>query len=201
MRCTSCVAAVVNKAADRLGLPFGGYGYLGVCNDSVAMVQAGLGEQVTQFPCILAGAAKVTVSQTFEVRKLVYTAHALARRARKRRCCATFSYAHSSWELTRRHCIQAQLHMPIWPIAAACPDHCVHAAGVCQARRSAGAGGDGRGCAPHTARHAAQPVRHRAEAGDDGGRGPARVGGHSAGDAVCHARERAARPAACARAA
>ena len=36
---TSAVAAVTNKAADRTQLPMGGYGYLGVCNDSVAQLQ------------------------------------------------------------------------------------------------------------------------------------------------------------------
>jgi hypothetical protein len=70
MLCTTAIGLVVNKAADRLGVPNGGYGYFGVCNDSVAMVQAGLGEKVTQYPCILAGAAKATISQAFEVRFL-----------------------------------------------------------------------------------------------------------------------------------
>jgi len=68
MRCTTCIGAAVNKSADRLNLPNGGYGFLGVCNDSVAMVQAGMGTAVTQFPCILAGQAKTVVGAAITVR-------------------------------------------------------------------------------------------------------------------------------------
>jgi hypothetical protein len=68
MRCTTCVAATVNCTADRLKLPNGGYGYLGVCNDSVAMVQASLQEEVTLFPCILAGGAKTILGSAIKVR-------------------------------------------------------------------------------------------------------------------------------------
>jgi hypothetical protein len=68
MRATTVIASATNIAADRLRLPNGGYGYLGVCNDSVAAVQAALGEEVTMYPCILAGRAKATMSRTYEVR-------------------------------------------------------------------------------------------------------------------------------------
>lgn len=68
MRCTTCIGSAVNKSADRLNLPNGGYGFLGVCNDSVAMVQAGMRMAVTQFPCILAGQAKTVVGAAIMVR-------------------------------------------------------------------------------------------------------------------------------------
>lgn len=67
VRATSAIASVTNVAADRLRLPNGGYGYLGVCNDSVAAVQAALGAPVTMFPCILAGRAKATMARTYQV--------------------------------------------------------------------------------------------------------------------------------------
>jgi hypothetical protein len=71
MKSTTVIASVVNKSADRLKLPNGGYGFLGVCNDSVAMVQAGCGCPVTQFPCILGGQAKVTIAAAFKVSLLL----------------------------------------------------------------------------------------------------------------------------------
>jgi hypothetical protein len=40
----------------------------GVCNDSVATIQAALEEPVTMFPCILAGQAKIQMAQTYSVR-------------------------------------------------------------------------------------------------------------------------------------
>lgn len=67
MRHASCVSATINRAADRLKLPSGGYGYLGVCNDSVAMVQAGLQLPITQFPCIVAGEGLSVLARTFQV--------------------------------------------------------------------------------------------------------------------------------------
>jgi hypothetical protein len=66
MKCTTVIGSVINKCADRLNLPNGGYGFLGVCNDSVAMVQSGTGCPVTQFPCILAGLAKTTMAAAFK---------------------------------------------------------------------------------------------------------------------------------------
>lgn len=39
----------------------------GVCNDSVATIQAALEEPVTMFPCILAGQAKTQMAQTYAV--------------------------------------------------------------------------------------------------------------------------------------
>lgn len=42
--------------------------YLGVCNDSVAIIQAALREEVTMFPCIVTGRAKHKMSQLYKVR-------------------------------------------------------------------------------------------------------------------------------------
>ena len=39
----------------------------GVCNDSVATIQAAMEEPVTMFPCILAGQAKTHMAQTYAV--------------------------------------------------------------------------------------------------------------------------------------
>lgn len=55
--------------------------YLGVCNDSVAIVQAGLGEAVTMFPCILAGRAKHKMSQLYQVRPLAHSMRSTQRGA------------------------------------------------------------------------------------------------------------------------
>lgn len=68
IKATTCLSSVINVTADRLRLPSGGYGFLGVCNDSVAMVQAALGEPVTQFPCLLAGQAKTIIGSAVKVR-------------------------------------------------------------------------------------------------------------------------------------
>lgn len=46
----------------------GGYGYLGVCHDSVAVVQAAMQEEVTLFPCLLAGQAEGVMSKMYTVR-------------------------------------------------------------------------------------------------------------------------------------
>ena len=73
VRATTCLSAAVNISSDRLRLPSGGYGYLGVCNDSVAMLQAAMGEPVTQFPCILAGQAKAVISAALKVRAISAT--------------------------------------------------------------------------------------------------------------------------------
>lgn len=48
----------------------GGYGYLGVCHDSVAVVQASMQEEVTLFPCLLAGQAESVMSRMYTVRAL-----------------------------------------------------------------------------------------------------------------------------------
>lgn len=71
---TAMVANVTNRLADEHNLPNGGYGYLGVCNDSVATVQAALSEPVTMFPCILAGQAKIQMAKAYGVRLCFYTA-------------------------------------------------------------------------------------------------------------------------------
>jgi hypothetical protein len=62
------IANVTNHLADEHQLPNGGYGYLGVCNDSVATIQAAMNEPVTMFPCILAGQAKIQVLKAYDVR-------------------------------------------------------------------------------------------------------------------------------------
>eukprot|EP00892_Ulva_mutabilis_P000379 jgi/Ulvmu1/10341/UM061_0024.1 len=59
------VATATNNTADELDLPNGGYGYLGVCHDSVAIVQAALQEEVTVFPCLLAGQAETIMSRMY----------------------------------------------------------------------------------------------------------------------------------------
>lgn len=43
--------------------------YLGVCNDSVGFIQAALGEEVTMFPCIVAGHAKHAMTLLYKVRR------------------------------------------------------------------------------------------------------------------------------------
>lgn len=61
------VANASNRMADERHLPSGGYGYLGVCLDSVATIQAGLGQAVTMFPCNISGQAKTRMAQTYQV--------------------------------------------------------------------------------------------------------------------------------------
>lgn len=61
------------------GMHAGGYGYLGVCHDSVAIVQAAMQEPVTLFPCLLAGQAEVMMSKMYKVRRHPPLRHATRR--------------------------------------------------------------------------------------------------------------------------
>lgn len=83
LQAASVVAAVTNYTADRSRLPNGGYGTLGVCNDSVAVVQAALGAQVTMFPCILAGSSKRALQLTYQVRPASFSRHKCAEVTRR----------------------------------------------------------------------------------------------------------------------
>lgn len=64
---SAIVSCVTNRMADVLNLPNGGYGYLGVCNDSVATIQAAMHEAITMFPCVWAGHAKTYMAESYAV--------------------------------------------------------------------------------------------------------------------------------------
>ena len=74
MRCSAAAACgmvrVPEVGCDSRGrVAAGGYGYLGVCHDSVAIVQAALQQEVTLFPCLLAGEAETIMSQMYKARR------------------------------------------------------------------------------------------------------------------------------------
>lgn len=59
VRLTTTSAAVLNVAATRGQMMFGGYGFLGVCIDSVAAIQKAMTGDCTLYPLILGGDAKM----------------------------------------------------------------------------------------------------------------------------------------------
>ena len=68
MRQCAVTSAVFSTLADRLKLSRGGYGALGVCNDTTALVASSAGEKRNwQWPCMLGGPAKVLVMQELKV--------------------------------------------------------------------------------------------------------------------------------------
>jgi len=61
LRYSTVVSVVTNCTADLDHVVIGGYGYLGVCLDSVAAVQQALTGECTLYPLFLGGAAKMSV--------------------------------------------------------------------------------------------------------------------------------------------
>ena len=63
----SIISAVTNAQADADRIVLGGYGYFGVCCDSVALLQTTLGEKrgTTIYPLLLGGGAKTCLMNAY----------------------------------------------------------------------------------------------------------------------------------------
>lgn len=63
----SHVMNVYNYVGSKWNLPMGGYGYTGVCLDSVALLQRAIFGHTTVFPILVGGTVKVEIAQVFNL--------------------------------------------------------------------------------------------------------------------------------------
>ncbi len=92
-RLMSIISAVTNAQADADQIVLGGYGYFGVCCDSVALLQATLlndTSATTIYPLLLGGGAKVCLSDAYE----------------------KFGAAHPAWKKDARRLRTSLCHLP-----------------------------------------------------------------------------------------
>lgn len=66
LRLISASTAALNCASTDGQLLLGGYGYLGVCIDSVAVIQQALANECTMYPLLLGGTAKMMLLNAYE---------------------------------------------------------------------------------------------------------------------------------------
>lgn len=83
LRRITCISAVSNCIADENHVVVGGYGFMGVCLDSVALLQQSLTGTCSMYPLFLDGAAKMYLVQgyrIFEKENAMYREDAIALR-------------------------------------------------------------------------------------------------------------------------